>query len=223
MSQQFEGSPVSSRPDVNRDQAEASVARAGRTTEPSGTPTQSVPRPSRTPGETAYDGIGNHGAPTALASTPQEPAVGAGPPGATGGGSAPTATAVAHGSGVRAATAGGGESVPRRSKGSPGTLSYSYRLRELVWLAAVGVDAFLTLDFLFRAIAAPSDGFVLIVLRVGNALASPFSGLFRGTSAAIGRTSFWSALIAVVIYSLAAWVVTRLITLVAGPGKRRAT
>lgn len=223
MSQQFEGSPPSSRPDMNRAQAEAWVAQPERTTELSGTPAQSVTRPSRAPGEAPYDGIGDHGTPTALASTLQEPAVGAGPPGATGGGSAPAATAVAHGGGVQAATAVGGESVPRRSKGSSVTLSYSYRLRELVWLAAVVVDAFLALDFLFRAIAAPSDGFVLIVLRVGNALASPFSGLFRGTSASIGRTSFWSALIAIVIYSLAAWVVTRLITLVAGTGKRRAT
>lgn len=54
------------------------------------------------------------------------------------------------------------------------------RLGELIAIAILVVDAFLALDFVFRALAVGRDGFVQVVDRVGDALASPFAGIFKG-------------------------------------------
>ncbi|MGH7759716.1 MAG: hypothetical protein ACREN7_10425, partial [Candidatus Dormibacteria bacterium] len=55
---------------------------------------------------------------------------------------------------------------------------HGLRLGELVLLSVLIVDAFLALDFVFRATALAYDGFVSVVTTVGNALASPFAGIF---------------------------------------------
>lgn len=215
MSYLIEKTPPSSRPGINQDQAADPAAAPDQTTQRSD-PT--VAQPSGASTEAPSTGTGAFGAPTAVAQGPQEPGGVAGA--ASKSGVAPPPAAV--GVGVGDANVGQSDHKSGRTRGVGARLSRSYRLRELVWLAVLVVDAFLALDFLFRAIAATSDGFVLIVLRVGNALASPFAGLFSNTTAVVGRTSFWSAVLAIVIYSLAAWVVTRFITLLAGHSKRRA-
>jgi hypothetical protein len=98
-----------------------------------------------------------------------------------------------------------------------------YRLGELVWLCLAVVDAFLALDFLFRAVAAQDSGFVNVVSRVGNALASPFTGIFsRQTVPHVDHTTFWAALVAIVVYTVAAWILLRLLTLLTGRGYKRA-
>jgi hypothetical protein len=99
----------------------------------------------------------------------------------------------------------------------------SNRLGELVWLCLAVVDAFLALDFLFRAVAAQDSGFVGAVTRVGNALASPFTGIFsRQTVPQVDHTTFWAALVAIVVYTVAAWILLRLLTLLTGRGYKRA-
>ncbi len=98
-----------------------------------------------------------------------------------------------------------------------------YRLGELVWLCLAVVDAFLGLDFLFRAVAVSNSGFVAVVVRVGDALASPFAGIFaRASLPQVDHTTFWAALLAIVVYTVAAWVLLRLVRLLAGPSYRRA-
>jgi hypothetical protein len=97
-----------------------------------------------------------------------------------------------------------------------------YRLGELVWLCLAVVDAFLALDFVFRAVFAQDTGFVNVVSRVGNALASPFTGIFsRQSLPQVDQTTFWAALVAIVIYSVAAWILLRLLTLLTGRGYYR--
>lgn len=96
------------------------------------------------------------------------------------------------------------------------------RLRELIGLAILVVDLFLALDFVFRAVAASRDGFVQVVDRVGDALASPFAGIFH-TNHAVGHTTFWAALIALVVYTLAALILIRIIHLITSPMRTRAT
>jgi hypothetical protein len=96
------------------------------------------------------------------------------------------------------------------------------RLGELIVLAILVVDLFLALDFVFRAVAASRDGFVQVVDRVGNALASPFAGIFK-SSHAVGHTTFWAALIALVVYSLAALILIRIVHLLTSPMRRQAT
>jgi hypothetical protein len=95
------------------------------------------------------------------------------------------------------------------------------RLTELIGLAILVVDLFLALDFVFRAVAASRDGFVQVVDRVGDALASPFSGIFRDTHT-VGHTTFWAALIALVVYTVAALILLRIIRLIASPMRSRA-
>lgn len=111
--------------------------------------------------------------------------------------------------------------APARGPGAPSLVGA--RLRELVWLSVGVVDAFLALDFLFQAIAARGSGFVGVVTRVGNALASPFNGIFQNSAApAVGHTTDWQALIAIVVYTAAAWVAVRLLLVVLSPARRPA-
>jgi hypothetical protein len=104
---------------------------------------------------------------------------------------------------------------------APGKPRGGLRLGELIWLCLAVVDAFLALDYVFRAIAINGDGFSGVVTRVGNALASPFAGLFGAGAPRVGHTVFWAAPLAIVIYSLAGLVLARLIHLVSGPLRRR--
>lgn len=96
------------------------------------------------------------------------------------------------------------------------------RLGELIGLAILVVDLFLALDFVFRAVAASRDGFVQVVDRVGDALASPFAGIFK-SSHAVGHTTFWAALLALVVYTVAALILIRIVHLVTSPMRSRAT
>jgi hypothetical protein len=107
--------------------------------------------------------------------------------------------------------------VVRQAKGP----SAHDRLGELIGLAILVVDLFLALDFVFRALAVSRDGFVQVVDRVGNALASPFAGIFHDTHA-VGHTTYWAALIALVVYTVAALILIRIVHLLTSPIRRQA-
>ncbi|HUY56887.1 MAG TPA: hypothetical protein VMV12_03550 [Candidatus Micrarchaeaceae archaeon] len=109
--------------------------------------------------------------------------------------------------------------TPRRTAKASGRRSY--RVGELVILSVAIVDAFLALDFLFRATAATNDGFVSVVDRVGSALAHPFAGIFGPGVPQVGHTTFWAALLALAVYTLAALVLVRLMQLLSGPFRGR--
>jgi hypothetical protein len=115
-------------------------------------------------------------------------------------------------------TAGQSQLPAKGAEGSPRSL----RLGELVWLCLAVVDVFLALDFLLRAVGARAAGFVGVVSRVGNVLAKPFVGvLSRPGVPKVDHTSFWAALVAIVVYTVAAWIVIRLLRLVAAPAPPR--
>ncbi len=105
---------------------------------------------------------------------------------------------------------------------SPAGRRHGHRVTELILLCVLVVDAFLALDFLFRVRAVSQSGFASVVARVGNALASPFAGIFRPGLPQVGHTTFWAALLALVVYTLAALVLVRLLHLVSSPLRRRA-
>jgi hypothetical protein len=93
-----------------------------------------------------------------------------------------------------------------------------FRLGELLWLWLGIVDLFLALDFGLRAIAAGDSSFVRLVENVGNWLAQPFVGIFSNrTVPRVDHTAFWAALVAIVIYTLAAWIIIRLLRVLATP------
>ncbi len=95
------------------------------------------------------------------------------------------------------------------------------RLIQLIWLIAGVVDLILALDFVFRAVGAHNTGFAHYIYRLGGWLATPFDGIFNTTvnfnGAAVLR---WSDVLAVVIYTAAAWILAKLVRIVATPRTR---
>lgn len=110
----------------------------------------------------------------------------------------------------------------RVSNSPAGGYQVGNRISQFVWLVTGVVDIILALDFIFRAAGAHNTGFAHYIYRLGNYLASPFSGIFNTTVAANGASVMrWGDLLAIVVYAVAAWIVTRLVRIVANPGTGR--
>lgn len=92
-----------------------------------------------------------------------------------------------------------------------------YRTIQLVWLLAVVADIILALDFAFKAANAHNTGFAHYIFRLAGWLAAPFNGIFNPSTAANGSVLRWADVLAVVIYTVAAWIITRLVRIVATP------
>ncbi len=125
---------------------------------------------------------------------------------------------------ARAAAPAPSAAPPGRPSGSARpsmATELGWRLRELTWLAAGVVDLFLALDFGFRAVGAPPDGFVSVVTRIGDALASPFSGIIRGNAPRVGLTNSWPLVLALLVYTVAAWLLVRFLAVLLGSAPRR--
>jgi hypothetical protein len=92
------------------------------------------------------------------------------------------------------------------------------RASQAVWLIVAVVDIILALDFIFWAAAAnPKAGFAHYVHRIGEKLSVPFDGIFN-TTVTSGKSVFrWADVLAVVIYSILAWVVTKAISIAYTP------
>lgn len=84
-------------------------------------------------------------------------------------------------------------------------------LARLVWLVVAIVDAILALDFVFRLIGAQDEGFVHAVFVVGSTLASPFNGIFASVAHQFPYALTWSDLVALVLCTVAGWLVVRLV------------
>jgi len=100
-------------------------------------------------------------------------------------------------------------------------IPYGYKARQMVWLAIAVVDIFLALRFVLLAAGAGLSGFTTIVDTVGGALAWPFQGVFGVTSAS-GHPLQWVDLLAIAVYTVAAWIVAKLVMIAAVPRDRSA-
>ena len=98
-----------------------------------------------------------------------------------------------------------------------GVYPVGYRTIQLIWLIAGVVDLILALDFIFRAANANNTGFAHYIYRLGGWLAAPFNGIFNNTTASNGTVLRWGDVLAVVIYTVAAWIVTKLVRISATP------
>ena len=96
----------------------------------------------------------------------------------------------------------------------------AYRARSFVWLVLVVVDLLLALRFVFYAAAANDTGFAHVIYGVGAALDAPFRGIFSTTLTPNGHPLQWADILAIVIYTIAAWIVTRLMVIGASPPDR---
>jgi len=111
----------------------------------------------------------------------------------------------------------GTQRVATRSAGIP----FGFRTRQFVWIAVVVVDLILALRFAFIAASANDVGFVAAMYRAGEALAYPFRGIFSATVSG-GHTFQWVNLVAIAIYTVAAWIVSRLVLIATVHGDRGA-
>jgi hypothetical protein len=106
----------------------------------------------------------------------------------------------------------------RSDVSSPGS-----QVGKVIWLAAGVVDAALALDFVFKLIAASSVGFVAAIGSFTGALNAPFRGVFATTLTTGAHVAYWPDVVAIVVYTLAAWILVSLIGIVTAPRKRSST
>jgi hypothetical protein len=90
-----------------------------------------------------------------------------------------------------------------------------------VWLEVAIVDVLLALRFVFIATGANDTGFLSAMKQSGGAPAYPFQGIFGNTSVE-GHALQWACVLAIAIYTIAAWVVDRLVVITATHADRGA-
>lgn len=86
-----------------------------------------------------------------------------------------------------------------------------------VWLVAGIIMGLLALRFLLRLLGAnANNGFADFIYTISHPFAAPFFGLFNySADLGIGRFEF-ETLVAILVYSLIAWVLAKIVTI----GKR---
>jgi hypothetical protein len=84
-------------------------------------------------------------------------------------------------------------------------------LAKVVWAVVGIVNVVLLLDFVFRLIAARDDGFAHAVFSFGSTVAGPFDGIFASVGRIAGYAFRWSDLVVVLLCTLAALIVTRML------------
>jgi hypothetical protein len=110
--------------------------------------------------------------------------------------------------------------APKVRKPAPAVLPRAIRaLTRLVWAVVLILDAAVLLDFVFRLIGAKDDGFAHAVFAFGSTLASPFDSIFASVGSLGGYAFRWSDLVVVALFTVAGFVVTRILR-VAQPRKR---
>jgi hypothetical protein len=66
--------------------------------------------------------------------------------------------------------------------------------------------------------SAHDIGFAHYIYRLAGWLAAPFNGIFNTTTLANGTSTVrWADVLAIVVYAVAAWIVTKLIRISATP------
>lgn len=88
------------------------------------------------------------------------------------------------------------------------------KVRQAIWLLVGIVEMLLVIRFVLRALGASAEaGFAQFIYGVSAPLVAPFVGLF-GTPQAGGAALETHTLVALVIYALVGWVLTKVAALV---------
>jgi hypothetical protein len=99
-----------------------------------------------------------------------------------------------------------------------GVYPVGYRSIQIVWLVIGIVNVILALDFVFNALGAHNTGFAHYIYRIGGLLATPFDGIFSTTRLLNGTSVLiWADLLAILVYSLVGWAITKIIRISATP------
>jgi hypothetical protein len=90
----------------------------------------------------------------------------------------------------------------------------------VVWFIAGVLLVLLAFRFVFIMLGAnPSNGFVDFIYSASHPFAAPFFGIFGYTQTLGSARVEWSTLVAMLVYTLIAWGITRLITIGRPAGK----
>lgn len=118
--------------------------------------------------------------------------------------------------GRRAATPATVEPATTRTYSSRSVYTSTNRVNQFIWLLAGIAGAILVLDFIFRAAGGANTGFAHYIYRLGGWLAAPFDGIF--SNAIVNHTLIrWADVLALVVYTLAAFALTRLVLIMSRP------
>ena len=117
-------------------------------------------------------------------------------------------------------TAQEGPAAPQRTRVQLVRSVAEHRLKQVIWLVVGVVDAVVSLDFLFRLIAASNTGVAHLVFIAGSWLAGPFDGIFASVPRISGLTLRWSDPLVVAFATIVGWQVVRVARL-SGSGRRQ--
>ena len=94
------------------------------------------------------------------------------------------------------------------------------KLRQAIYLVFGIIEGLIAIRFILRALGAnPSSAFAQFIYGVTDPFLAPFAGLFRPL-AIDGGVLEWHALVAIVVYMLLAWVLAKVVWLLAGETRR---
>ena len=105
----------------------------------------------------------------------------------------------------------------RRDVESADEVSPTFRMAQLVYVIFGIIIALIIIRVILKALAAnPGAGFTSFIYGVTGPLVAPFQGIFATPQSSSGSVFEFSALVAIVVYALVAWVLVRLIEIL-GP------
>ncbi|HEX5429929.1 MAG TPA: YggT family protein [Patescibacteria group bacterium] len=95
----------------------------------------------------------------------------------------------------------------------PSYVSYYSPIARVVWTILGIINALLAIRFILRLFGAnPGAGFVNFMYSITAPLVAWFTGSIRATSVGTGIIE-WSTLLAIAVYWIIAWIITRLVTM----------
>lgn len=103
-----------------------------------------------------------------------------------------------------------------------GASAVANRLVQLVWLVTLVVTGLIAIRLLLLLLGAnPGAAFVQFVSTITQPLVAPFAGVFQTIEFAYGGVLEPHAILAIIVYVLVGWLLTRLIWLLFGGERAR--
>lgn len=106
-----------------------------------------------------------------------------------------------------------GAQVTRQNISQTTQVSGLVILQRFIWFIVGIIDVLIAIRFVLLLLGAnQSAGFVNFIYSITNVLVAPFVGIFGQPT--LGQFTFeWSSILAVIVYSLIAWGIVKLLTL----------
>jgi uncharacterized membrane protein len=104
-----------------------------------------------------------------------------------------------------------------------GRRNAAYRVTQLIWWVFGLIEGLIAIRFILRALGAnPSAGFAQFIYGITAPLVAPFVGLF-GNPQAQGSVLELHSIVALIVYGLLAWLLSRLAWILVGESRSAVT